>query len=86
MWTTRENVDCKKEGDVQSVEEMELNLKKGDFEDETLLQEHFCKSIRVHPELSVTTKDLKMTTVKDLMKVHNNAIDKEIQLLLRYTF
>ena len=48
------------------------------LEDETLLLEHFCKSIRVHPELSVLTKDLKMTTVKDLMKVHNNAIDKEI--------
>ena len=28
-------------------------------EDETLLEEHFCKSIRVHPELSVNDKRLK---------------------------
>ena len=48
------------------------------LEDETLLQEHICKSIRVHPELSVNDKRLKMTTVKDLMKVHNNAVDKKI--------
>ena len=29
------------------------------LEDENLLQEHFCKSIRVHPELSVNDKRLK---------------------------
>ena len=47
------------------------------LEDENLLYEQFCKSIRVHPELSVNGKRHKMTMVKDLKKVHNNAIDKE---------
>ena len=34
------------------------------------------------------TKDLKMTTVKDLIKVHNNAVDKKIsyEMLLEKSF
>lgn len=55
------------------------------LEDKALLQEHFFFPAKTSAENNNNlqmTKDSQMVVVKDLMKVHYNAIDKGICLFL----
>ena len=54
-----------------------MNLLEDERHLQTLLQKHQSKTVT-----SVNDKDLKMAMVKDLIRVHYNAIDKEIWLSL----